>query len=86
MYYYIPRRYVIRHCRQADRQAGIDSFVVFTAERVLLITADHQKGNNGHIFVLITYLSTVKTNWLQFLFCVKADALKQQISKFYPQI
>jgi len=24
-------------------------------------------------------------NWLQFLFIVKADVLKQQISKFYPQ-
>ena len=25
-------------------------------------------------------------NWLQFLFIVKAAGLKQQISKFYPQI
>jgi len=25
-------------------------------------------------------------NWLQFLFIVKAAVLKQQISKFYPQI
>jgi len=25
-------------------------------------------------------------NWLQFLFTVKAAVLKQQISKFYPQI
>jgi len=25
-------------------------------------------------------------NWLQFLFIVKAAILKQQISKFYPQI
>jgi len=25
-------------------------------------------------------------NWLQFIFIVKADVLKQQISKFYPQI
>ena len=25
-------------------------------------------------------------NWLQFLFIVKATVLKQQISKFYPQI
>jgi len=25
-------------------------------------------------------------NWLQFLFVVKAAILKQQISKFYPQI
>jgi len=28
----------------------------------------------------------IKTNWLQFLFIVKAAILKQQISKFYPQI
>jgi len=27
-----------------------------------------------------------KQNWLQFLFVVKATTLKQQISKFYPQI
>ena len=27
-----------------------------------------------------------KKNWLQFLFIVKAAVLKQQISKFYPQI
>jgi len=28
----------------------------------------------------------VKPNWNQFLLVVKATALKQQISKFYPQI
>jgi len=27
-----------------------------------------------------------KQNWLQFLFTVKAAVLKQQISRFYPQI
>jgi len=33
-------------------------------------------------FILII----IKQNWNQFLFVVKATALKQQISKFYPQI
>ena len=34
-----------------------------------------------------TYTSDYKNkNWLQFLFIVKAAVLKQQISKFYPQI
>jgi len=28
----------------------------------------------------------INKNWLQFLFIVKAAVLKQQISKFYPQI
>jgi len=27
-----------------------------------------------------------KQNWLHFLFVIKATALEQQISKFYPQI
>jgi len=30
--------------------------------------------------------SWAELSWLQFLFFVKAAALKQQISKFYPQI
>jgi len=35
----------------------------------------------------IVILSIKKNkNWLQFLFFAKAAALKQQISKFYPQI
>ena len=34
-----------------------------------------------------TYFQHYKNkNWLQFLFIVKAAVLKQQISKFYPQI
>jgi len=32
------------------------------------------------------YLLLYKQNWLQFLFVVKATALKQQISELYPQI
>ena len=36
---------------------------------------------------LVVYLLNYKNkNWLQFLFIVKAAVLKQQISKFYPQI
>ena len=40
------------------------------------------------LFILyIAYMSYYKNkNWLQFLFIVKAAVLKQQISKFYPQI
>jgi len=34
--------------------------------------------------VIINYYKN--KNWLQFLFIVKAAVLKQQISKFYPQI
>ena len=34
-------------------------------------------------FILYNYKNK---NWLQFLFIVKAVVLKQQISKFYPQI
>ena len=37
--------------------------------------------------ILTIYTSYYKNkNWLQFLFIVKAAVLKQQISKFYPQI
>ena len=36
-----------------------------------------------YIFILYYYKNK---NWLQFLFIVKAAVLKQQISKFYPQI
>ena len=32
------------------------------------------------------YSYWIEQNWQQFLFCIKAAALKQQISKFYPQI
>ena len=32
------------------------------------------------------YLSIIKQNWNQFLLVVKATALKQQISNFYPHI
>ena len=49
-------------------------------------------GNDHKVSVVFTFLFTVTTNnyksknWLQFLFIVKAAVLKQQISKFYPQI
>jgi len=41
--------------------------------------------------VWFSYTATIiqyykNKNWLQFLFIVKAAVLKQQISKFYPQI
>jgi len=36
-------------------------------------------------FIIVTSYYKNK-NWLQFLFIVKAAVLKQQISKFYPQI
>jgi len=35
---------------------------------------------------LVCYYYYKNKNWLQFLFIVKAAVLKQQISKFYPQI
>ena len=36
---------------------------------------------------IVNYMLYYKNkNWLQFLFIVKAAVLKQQISKFYPQI
>jgi len=34
----------------------------------------------------MNYLKVIKQNWNQFLLVVKATALNQQISKFYPQI
>ena len=37
-------------------------------------------------FIMYTYIYYKNKNWLQFLFIVKAAVLKQQISKFYPQI
>jgi len=49
-----------------------------------------QPSNNTHQGMLqITgcyYYYYKNKNWLQFLFIVKAAVLKQQISKFYPQI
>ena len=37
--------------------------------------------------VVLSIVTNYKNkNWLQFLFIVKAAVLKQQISKFYPQI
>ena len=39
-----------------------------------------------HLFHLINRKYYKNKNWLQFLFIVKAAVLKQQISKFYPQI
>ena len=40
-----------------------------------------------YLFQLIKPQKKYKTkNWLQFLFIIKAAVLKQQISKFYPQI
>ena len=48
---------------------------------------------HGHVFLLYViyiyiyiYIYYKNKNWLQFLFIVKAAVLKQQISKFYPQI
>jgi len=39
------------------------------------------------LFLSLTFINDYKNkNWLQFLFIVKAAVLKQQISKFYPQI
>ena len=38
------------------------------------------------IIVIPVYYNYKNKNWLQFLFIVKAAVLKQQISKFYPQI
>jgi len=35
---------------------------------------------------MLRFLSIIKQNWNQFLLVVKATALKQQISKFYPHI
>ena len=46
-----------------------------TLDRVILHTVVHH-----------AYLHYKNKNWLQFLFTVKAAVLKQQISKFYPQI
>ena len=40
--------------------------------------------DRSHSF--INYYLYKNKNWLQFLFIVKAAILKQQISKFYPQI
>jgi len=39
-----------------------------------------------HLGVTSTFCTIVKQNCNQFLSVVKATALKQQISKFYPQI
>ena len=39
-----------------------------------------------HLFHLIKPKYYKNKNWLQFLLIVKAAVLKQQISKFYPQI
>ena len=36
--------------------------------------------------VIVKYFNYKNKNWLQFRFIVKAAVLKQQISKFYPQI
>ena len=33
-----------------------------------------------------TLLKLLKQNWLQFLFVVQANAIKQQKSKYFPQI
>jgi len=43
------------------------------------------------VFAIFTFGRIINVNyknknWLQFLFIVKAAVLKQQISKFYPQI
>ena len=38
------------------------------------------------MFYAIYITMIIKKNWLQFFFIVKAAVLKQQISKFYPQI
>jgi len=38
------------------------------------------------LFYVIKTAKTIKTNWLWLLFVVKGATLKQQISKFYPQI
>jgi len=35
---------------------------------------------------MLTYIYYKNKNWLQLLLIVKAAVLKQQISKFYPQI
>jgi len=44
----------------------------------------------AHTLRLLFYVTKtakiIKTNWLWLLFVVKAATLKQQISKFYPQI
>ena len=43
--------------------------------------------HNFHIFHYVNNYANYKNkNWPQFLFIVKAAVLKQQISKFYPQI
>jgi len=39
-----------------------------------------------YILFIFAFCSYKNKNWLQFLFIVKAAVLKQQISKFYPQI
>jgi len=40
----------------------------------------------GHFEHMFIYMNIIKQNWNQFLLVVKATALKQQISNFYPQI
>jgi len=40
----------------------------------------------GAVAISDEYFNYKNKNWLQFLFIVKATVLKQQISKFYPQI
>ena len=49
-------------------------------DKVFCATVDASKAFDK---VLLNYKNK---NWIQFLFIVKAAVLKQQISKFYPQI
>ena len=43
--------------------------------------------NEQSIYSRVLHIAYYKNkNWLQFLFIVKAAVLKQQLSKFYPQI
>ena len=44
------------------------------------------KNHPLQVTIILTVTGNIKQNWNQFLIVVKATALKQQISKFYPQI
>ena len=58
---------------------------------MLMIVKQNQRGfissvNVTHVLQSQFIINYKNKNWLQFLFIVKAAVLKQQISKFYPQI